>query len=545
MSQEFYAARVTAFRPGELTGASTYPIGADAIGAPPQLPFETEATAVFRASDSGYRTEVVSGDVRVYPPVLERAVDLDRQITLSPLSAAASLSWGSLRLVNADSRWDGISTVFSADGRQVDLLHGRRSYDLARGLWQDPPEASLRLLFRGLAGAWNLSEDALVIPLRDASYWLQQRYQQSVYGGTGGLDGDEDLAGQSIPRVRGGTPAAPLRHVTPVLVDAVNRIYQYSDGPGTVVQLYENAAAGFSYGGNTSDLYSGSTAPGGYRTDNARGLFQLGSVAVGRITADVTGAFPAAGALTEARDIARYLLTEDMGMDPALLDLASFAALPSGATSGWCWESGDESTGADAVSMLLRGLGAKLLPGRDGRLRAYALRALAATAIPTAELGPAEIVSLAPVSLGEPLDPPAYRWRIGYARMHTVQTSGVSALLPDDQRRAVATAWPLAYWISPDVQAAYIAPSDPEIVETALLIPDQAIALANAIGALWSRRRRLYAVELPVEIGMTLDIGAVIRLTYPYGDLRGGVLGQITGDQLRGQDGMITVRVLV
>ena len=31
MSQEFYAARVTAFRPGELTGASTYPIGTDAI----------------------------------------------------------------------------------------------------------------------------------------------------------------------------------------------------------------------------------------------------------------------------------------------------------------------------------------------------------------------------------------------------------------------------------------------------------------------------------------------------------------------------------
>ena len=66
--------------------------------------------------------------------------------------------------------------------------------------------------------------------------------------------------------------------------------------------------------------------------------------------------------------------------------------------------------------------------------------------------------------------------------------SGVSALLPDDQRRAVATAWPLAYWISPDVQAAYIAPSDPEIVETALLNPGL---------------KRLLDVRRVVEIGRT------------------------------------------
>jgi hypothetical protein len=48
-----------------------------------------------------------------------------------------------------------------------------------------------------------------------------------------------DLAGKRKPKTRGGTALNPVRNVTPTLIDPTNLIYQYSDGPGTVVNLYE------------------------------------------------------------------------------------------------------------------------------------------------------------------------------------------------------------------------------------------------------------------------------------------------------------------
>lgn len=544
MSADFYAAEVTAYRPGEGGGMTTYSWGSDVWGAPPQQAIEEEASVIFRASDSGYRTEYASGDVRVYPAVLERTVDLDRQLVLPPSATGASLSWGTIRLINADGRWDEVSTSFSCDGRPVRLAYGRRSFDRTRRLWLDPASTTLTDLFRGLAQGWRLAETVLEVPLRDASYWLQQPYQRNTYGGTGGLDGDESLKGQTLPRVRGGNSTYPVRHCGAVLVDAVARIYQVNDGPCSIDAVFENGAP-FAFAGVVSDLYAGSTPPGSFRVDNARGLFQLGSNAVGTITANVLGSFPVAGLRTDARDLIRYILTEDMQISADLVDLSAFTTLPAGIWSGWSWPSGDTSTGADAVSMFLRGLGAKLVPGRNGKLRPILLRTLPPGIVASGELTPTEIISLTPNVLPTPLDPPAYRWRIGYGRNHTVQGASVSGTLTDAQRRALRQEWQVSTSSSPDALAAYAQPSDPEIVPTALLAQSDADGVSSDMVNLWSRRRRLYDVTVPVEIGMAFDLGDVISLTYPFGDLRRGQIGRVVADQLRGNDGTLTLQVLV
>ena len=541
-----YLAEITAYRPGLSAYTGQFGIGSRPHGALPPAAQQLEDMQTVRASDAGYVSEVVAGDVTRYPPVLVGDWAVDRHIELDPASTAVPLTVGSLTLVNEDGRYDQLASEYSPDSRSVRVLTGRRGYDASRGYLVDPPLSGLTQIFGGLAETWRVSEGRLEVPLRDGAAWLERPYQASTYAGTGGLAGSADLAGQTLPRARGGTTADPIRSVQPTLVDAANRIYQYNDGQGRVVQVYEGGAAVFAAAGDTTDLYSGSTPAGQYRTDNSRGLFQLGSTAAGPITADVVGHFPVAGAASLLANVARLMLTEDMATPGGLIEVSSFGSSTIPARRvGWYWPSGDQSTAAEAISQVLRGAGGKWAPRRDGQLRLLLLAAIPADATPLRSFGPAQIVDLRPNWLTAPLDPPAYRWRVGYRRNHAVQTSGLNAGLSDEQRREAGQEWRLGVWSSADVLAAYTRPSNPDVVSTALLIEADAQAAAQEIGALWGVRRTLYDVDIPEEIAMTVDLGDVVQLTWPAGDLRNGRLGRVVGEQIRTSTSIITLQVLV
>ena len=69
--------------------------------------------------------------------------------------------------------------------------------------------------------------EALRHPIAQAGYASRQFF----YGGTGGYDGTEELEGVRKPKLRG-----LARNISPVLIDPVNLIYQYNDGPGQVLR---------------------------------------------------------------------------------------------------------------------------------------------------------------------------------------------------------------------------------------------------------------------------------------------------------------------
>lgn len=542
----FTTIEVQAYRPGAATGTARYSWGSRSWGARMPAAVALEDTTTVRASDVGYRTEVVAGDVINYPALLLEAADIDRHLELDPASSAAPATWGRARLINESGRYDQLATDYSCDSRMVTIKMGRRVYDRERALFKDPASTALSNVFVGLAESWRLSETQLEIPLRDASYWLERPYLQNVYGGTGGLNGSADLAGATIPRTRGGNATDPVRGVQPLLIDPINRIYQYNDAIGSVINLYEAGASVFTRAGDVADLYVGTTPAGQFRTNNARGLFQLGSAAVGTITADVVGGFPVFGNTRVAMTIARLMMTEDMALPAALIDTAPFISLATTYpyTSGWYWPSGDQSTGAQAVGMFLRSIGAKMLTSREGQIRPILLRTVPSNAVPARSLTTAHILRLAQNQLSAPLDPPAYRWRVGYRRNHTVQTSGLNAGTTEEQRRAARQEWQVASWSSTSVLAAYAKPSDPDLLATALLVQANAQAVANALGAQWGLLSRLYDMELPEEIAMSLDIGSVVRVTYPAADLRNGRLGQVVGEQRRAGQTSVTLQVL-
>ncbi len=544
----FYAAEVVISAPGSPTIGYTYGLGTHALGTLALAADAPAGTDTLRASDSGYRTrEADAGGLQIYPALLDSAFQIDRRLNLDPAVPVGSAAWGTLNLANPDNRYDSLAAAWNADGRGVKIYWGTKVNDDARGYLVDPAYASLSLVFAGVATPWFLTDTELQIPIRDATYWLDRPVQSNLYTGGGSYGGDATLAGLPLPKARGGTSGNPIRNVTPILIDATNRIYQYTDAAGTIVALYEGGDMNITFSANTTNLYAGSTPAGQYRTDNSRGLFQLGSTPARTITVDCTGEFPIAGAQTTAASIARYLLSEDLLLPAGNLETASFTSVDSTYpyTSGVYFDPASSVTGLDALALLLSALGAKIIPLRTGQLRLLALRALPVSPTTIDAFNLTNIVRITPSPLPAILAPPPYRFRVGYQHSFTMQTSGLSPNATMAKLAFLAAADRLAAASSSTILGAYNRPNDPPIIATALQSQADAAALATALVALWCARRRIYDVTLPVLNGLVREIGDVVSLTYPMDDLSAGKSGQIVGEQFNAADSSITFQVLV
>lgn len=527
------------------TGAGTVvrAIGARAIGAFTLVPTMAAGTETIRASDIGYasRGTDVGGTVG-WPATLARALEVERRVDLAPNGTGAGAGWGVVRLID-DGRYAGLAGARNPDGRTVRIRLGAKIWDQARLMHVEPPLGSFVDVLVGVGRNWSFEDQSVVIPLRDPTYWLERPLQANVYAGTGGMEGIAALAGRGKPKARGGTALDPIREVAPVCIDPTNRIYQYNDGPGTVVALYEAGRAVFTFAGDTTDLWSGSTPAGQYRTDDADGLFQLGSTPVGDITADVTGRFPVAGTVTGASEIARYLMTEDLALPGQLVDDTAFAtvAAATGWPAGWYWDGADPVDGAEAAGLFFRSVGARLVATRAGRLRPVLIRE--PTASPVARLDRAQIVGCRPVAF--PVDPPARRLRVAGRRIHTARTSGLSAALTDARRAELAQEWRFETVTYGAVDVAYRRPSDPDPVQTALLRTADMAALASLLGAVYGTRRRLFALDLPVAVALRREVGDVVQVEFPLDDLAAGRPGLVVGETIRWAEQVGTLLVMV
>lgn len=406
----------------------------------------------------------------------------------------------------------------------------------ARGIWLSPSIADLDTVFVGMADTWQAAEDGITFPIRGADYWLDQPVQDAVYAGSGTYEGDSGLTGHPKPMGRG-----TFYNVEPVLINAAKLIYQYTDGAGTVTGLFENGNAGIVFESNTSDLFSGTTTAGKYRTDNSRGLFQLGSAPAGQITVDGTGQFPTAGSKTVLADIARYVLAEELAIPSDFIDTASFSdAATDYPYAGGIWI-GPNETGAQAVDRLLTSFGAKLVASRDGKLRVVVLGAPSGT--PTNTLSTYNTSKVAPVALPPTLNPPPYRVRCAYRHNYTVQTN-VSVSATAARVQFVGAQDRFATFADLDVLAAYRKPGELAPFGGCLDSSTDAQAVADRIGAMVSTMRRLYAVTVPLSIGTSIDLGDIITVVYPLDVLTGGALARVHREQFRSQS-EVTFLVMV
>lgn len=545
----FLAASVELYQPGTLTVPQGQPWATLPWGTLTALAQPVESTDTLRASDAGWVTRPADPPGQVaFPPILLGSFELDRQIALAPDGAGAGAAWGALRLANPAGTLDAIFTGRNVDGRAISLRIGRKAV-LAHGYAADPAWAETMEVFAGLGAGLAMEEAALRVELRDAGYWLERRGGGETYSGAGGLAGTDALKGKRKPRVRGGTNANPVRNVAPVLVDPAALIYQYTDAAGTVVALYEGGlAGGITFSANVTNLYAGATPAGQYRTDNAKGLFQLGSTPARQITVDCTGAFPDATTPSSAALIAREVLLQDAAVPSAYVDSAAFTAVDAAAawTAGFHLGLDQQLDAVEIVGRLLGAIGARLVPLRNGKLSAVLLRAPAVGATPAYAYDAGQVIACLPRRLSAPLDPPPYRFRVGFARNHTAQTSDIAPTVTAARRQVIAEPWQVAAASSADVLAAWRLPSDPDVLDSDLLAPADAQALADVLVALWSTvtPRRVYDVTVPLPLVLRHGVGDLVRVAFPVAGLAGGALGLVVGEQLRGGDGTATFQVL-
>lgn len=546
MAQPFVAVEITYRRPDRGARVFAYGTGSTPTGAVTLRPYSPEAGGVIRASDMGYITRPgdAPGQV-VYPPMLSAGWAITRTARLEPWSNAGSASWGALSLIAMDGRYDALVASSSPDGRPVRILRGTKSFDHARGLLRDPIYGSLSPVFSGVAnGLWRRSAAEVQVDLRDASYQGERPLQTVLYAGTGGYEGTASIKGQPKPICRGGTAAFPVGNVAPILVDPLNRIYQWNDGPGTLIALYERGAPVFTFQGNVADLYSGVTASGSYRTDRARGLFQLGAPAQGLITADVTGAFPSGAMASTAATIAQLILTDALAIDAQFLDLGSLIGLDAARP----WTAGiyltDPADAMAVVDSLLRSLNAWLAPSRAGRLRAVRMQA-PGTFNPVGAYGEGQIVAAPTRALPDLLSPPPFRVRLAHSRRYTTQASDWSGATSEERKQLLAAEWSYATWVSETNIATYRKQNDPPPIETALLNPVEAQQVVDEIGAIVGVRRALFDLELPMYLAPRHEIGDEISIGFAGANIPAGTRAVVIADSLDSRRETFTLSVLV
>lgn len=538
---QFFAIETDATFPGDGTYAFTKGYAVAPWPLLSRRPGNGASITGVRMSDTGYRTrEADAGGLVAYPVAVDAALTLDRTVGLLATDSALATGAGVISAANWNGAYDAFVAGWVTDGRAVRVYRGAKVYDTTRGYWTDPPRADLAQVFGGLGLQWTATDSVVTLPIRDPSYWLEQPIQAARYSGAGGYNGHAGLANTPRPKARGGTAGNPIRNVRPVLIDPTTNTYQCSDGPCQIIAVYEGANPVYTFQANVANLFSGTTTTGSYRTDTANGAFQIapaGGAPAGEITADVVGDFPVAGAVSALDSLARYLITEDSAVPAGSVNTATFTGLSY--TAGVYCHPDDRDTGATVLDRLLRAAGARLVTRRDGRLALFVLRAPAG--VPVAAFGESNAMGVQVETLGAP----AWRVTVGYRNNHTIQTSGVSAGATAAQRAFVGTPGESVAWFSTSVLSAYPRAADVARIGGALLLSTDAQAVADAMGALYGVRRRVVWVDTPAEVGAAVDLGDVVRVTWPAENLASGQIGVVVGDRLRSQEGMITLRVLV
>ena len=152
------------------------------------------------------------------------------------------------------------------------------------------------------------------------------------YLGTGGIEGGEGLKGQVKPFLLG-----RCSNVEPVLIDAVNNVYQFSGyGPIQAVNtLYERGSAFPVSSGNHATyaaLVAASVPNGGWATCINSGLIRLGAPQYGVITGDVDGDSFGGTWRRKTGEIVQRIAS-NAGISGALIDTASWNALDTALSS--------------------------------------------------------------------------------------------------------------------------------------------------------------------------------------------------------------------
>jgi hypothetical protein len=418
---------------------------------------------------------------------------------------------GQLVIGNADAEYDFLPLSYAIDGRPITVKVGRRdaSYDEAF------------TLARVTAKGWLVGTDNITIDLVDFSYKLEVPLQPNVFAGTGGIDGGADLAGKRRPLCFG----SPLNVSAVSLVPSL-LIYQVHDGSLLGIDNVYDQGLAMTAAGDVATyalLAAASVTSGQFKTCKALGLFKLGTAPAGQVTADVRGE-NAAGYIETTADIVRWaLVNRTVLQDPADLDVASFAAVNTAQPAPIDYFVGpdDNLTVAAFIQNLMGGIGGWGGHKIDGTFEVRIFQAPAGNSLASFNRGHMLGGDIKREPLPDAYSPPAYRWRVPYARNWTVQTSDIAGGVTATRRAFIAEQTRLAEASSVTIQTDHPFAQDRDPVQAWFRNQVDAAAEAVRLIDLFKTTRAIYRMTLPRR-ALRRDIGDEITVTHPRFDLSQG-----------------------
>ena len=458
-------------------------------------PYDPGASAVvtLHYSDHGFVTKPTDSPASQYfEPRVVSALNFERHLFQRGLIGGRSIpNFGEIVLANADGGLDGF-LEYGWDDRRVQVLLGGEGFAYS----------DFGLVFDGTAEQIEITDDVLMVRLRDWQHKLDKPIQGTLYAGTGGDEGASDLTGVRKPLAFG-----RVLNVRPVMVDPGAGRYQVHDG------AIDDVDALF-VGGIAYTKIVGTPAANQYAVDAATGFVIVGGAPLTeQVTCDVKGAKSGGTYLTTVADIVEEIVTSQGGLSAGDIDSASFTALntTNSATVGIYFDGASNKTVLEVLDELIASIGGYYGFDRSGKFEVGRLEA--PSGAPAATFTNVEILEIDRQATAQPV----HRVRLGYQPNWTVQvefqlqggaTAGRRAFTARDFRHVTA--------LDGSVLTKHPLAGDLEI-KTLLDGSADASTEAARLLDLYKTDRDLFRVRVKTQ-PFALELANTVRLSYPrYG----------------------------
>lgn len=437
----------------------------------------------------------------------------------------AALGFGELALWDADGDLASLLDAYAIDGRALRIKVADAS-GARIGAW--PASASLATVFNGSAAGWRRDSDTVRVRLRDVVSRLDVPAQVELYGGTGGLDGPDQLRGLPKPQTWG-----QAFNVAPVYLGVVDLGFGLLATFQVHYRAIDDVTAVRERGAEITRVAS-TPGIGQFVVLPASGVFQLGFTPAGTITADVRGDASPWYAFTPGK-LALRIGVDLCGLLESDFDLAAlddFDAASAG-TVGVHVSSSERARAIDVVEALVGGAGGFITQTRAGLLRVGMLAA--PDLLAHASLDVADIRAIEPSDLPDSINPPPKRAEVGFARNYA-PSDDLAGAVSGAARTALAQPWRSAAAFSGDVATAHVLAQQMPLFGSSYADEAPAQLMADSLLDLYRPGRRLLRVVTGRYLG-TLELGLTVSVTYPLLGLASGWRGVIVGlreDWLRG-----------
>lgn len=400
------------------------PFGMTPFGMAPEDDADS-AIVTFGFSDAGYVSPTTGTKPNtIFLGRVSQPLRMARSIAIAPESERrVNMEFGQISLVNSDGELDSAALEYAVDGRPVQVKLGLASFEYG----------DFKPVFTGRSTGWTPGFDSMDLTVRDQTYLLDVELHPETYGGAGGYDGTDQLAGKVRPDCFG-----KCLNVSPVLVDPANLVFQFHRRQAQAVDAVYDRRVALVFGADHAtyaDLVGATIAGGHFDTCLAKGLIRPGSSPT-LLTADVRG--DSAGTYVDTTAaIAQRLITVYGSFSSGDLDADLWSAFDAAAPGTVGWYSAEPVQISAALSQIIGGCSGHWGADFDGLIGAFVLDEPDPANV-IFQYDQANIRQINRVAAPSNTYPPRWRQRMGYQKNWTVMSGENVAGSVSDADRAFA-----------------------------------------------------------------------------------------------------------